>query len=353
MPGRSTNQALLYFTDKVLSAFEDNKYVCGLFLDLSKAFDTLDHHILLQKLASYGIRGTPLNWFSSYLSNRVQCVSMAGKCSNFLPLSTGVPQGSILGSLFFVIYVNDLSRCTPNFEFTLYADDTSIICNNNDVRNVIDTVNSDMPKVVAWFKANKLHLNSKKSVAILFRPRQRHLDNSNLNILIDGSPITFSSQTKFLGVVIDEHLSWGPHIDFITNKVAKGAGVIRKLKYKLPLRILITLYYILILPYMMYSCIVWGNSSKSKLQNLYITRKKIVRFVTNSARNTHTNPLFKQTKILPFFDQIYFHNAVFMYQFQNSLLPSPFIDFFKAIPLFTTTIPVMQPILGPLCYILP
>ena len=144
-------------------------------------------------MANYGIRGNALNWFLSYLTNRVQCVSISRKCSNFLPISTGVPQGSILGPLLFIIYLNDLSRCTPNFDFTLYTDDTSIICNNNDVRNVIDMVNSDMPKVVVWCKANKLHLNSKKSVAIVFRHRQRHLPSNTQglpNIMVVNIIIT-------------------------------------------------------------------------------------------------------------------------------------------------------------------
>jgi len=273
LPGRSTSHALLHFTNNILSAFEGKQIACGIFLDLSKAFDTLDHNILVNKLQHYGIRGTALAWFSNYLSNRKQCVNVNGNSSEFLNITTGVPQGSILGPLLFIIYVNDLYRCTDNFTFTLYADDTNILCIGKHPDQVIATVNHEMPKVINWFKSNRLHLNKKKTIAVLFRPIQKQIDDASLHISIDMQTINFSNCVKFLGVTIDTNLSWSVHINNIVSKLSKGVGVISRLRHTLPTNLLIKIYYILIMPYLTYCCVIWGNSALTHLKKLLLFRK--------------------------------------------------------------------------------
>ena len=168
IPGRSTTHALLHFTDMLTNAFEKRHFVSGTFLDLSKAFDTLHHNILFSKLDHYGVRGNALHWFKSYLSNRQQFVSISNVNSQYCDISCGVPQGSILGPLLFIIYVNDLYRATDKLHIISYADDTNIFYSNPDLCHLFDVVQEEFTKVYRWFCVNKLSLNVKKTTSVLF-----------------------------------------------------------------------------------------------------------------------------------------------------------------------------------------
>ena len=165
--------------------------LAGIFLDLSKAFDTLDHDIIVSKLSRYGIRGAALDWFKNYLSDRNQYVSNSNFKSSLKHISTGVPQGSILGPLLFILYINDLPNCSSNCSFTLYADDTSIIYTGTDKNTIISDINMDMPKIINWFACNKLHLNSKKTVSIMFHHRQKSLTLNNNGVHIGPLLVPF------------------------------------------------------------------------------------------------------------------------------------------------------------------
>ena len=201
LPSKNTSHAIISLVDYVLDCFENKSLSCGIFLDLSKAFDTIDHTILLRKMHNYGIRGSPLSWFSNYLCNRRQYVSILDCNSVYRNIRCGVPQGSILGPLLFLLYINDLPNVSSKFSFILYADDSNILFNDPDINSLVHNINTEMPNVITWFNSNKLHLNAKKSVAILFRPRQKHVDLSNYHIIIDNTVISFSNHTKFLGVI--------------------------------------------------------------------------------------------------------------------------------------------------------
>ena len=185
-----------------------------MFIDLSKAFDTLNHSILLRKLEHYGIRGIPLNWFKSYLSNRRQCVSLAGVKSSLKPITHGVPQGSILGPLLFILYINDIVNCSDYLIFILFADDTNLFYSCQNILQLIEIANRELAKLSQWFRANKLSLNVKKTNYILFG--NKHLPPIEaLNVSIDGNSLQRVISTKFLGVFIDEKLNWKIHIDHL------------------------------------------------------------------------------------------------------------------------------------------
>ena len=164
----STSHALLDFIDKVSKAIDDSKHTLGIFLDLSKAFDTIDHDILLYKLSYYGIRGTSLQWFRSYLSNRSQYVSINGINSNSRNLSYGVPQGSILGPLLFLIYINDFTKSSEELSFILFADDSNIFCSHSNLNYLVNKVNIELKSVANWLNVNKLSLNIAKTNFMLF-----------------------------------------------------------------------------------------------------------------------------------------------------------------------------------------
>ena len=169
----STQHTILDIVNNIHNCMDSGKYTCGIFIDLKKAFDTVNHSILLAKLENYGIRGLINIWFKSYLTDRRQSIEIDNHISKEEKTNCGVPQGSVLGPLLFLLYINDIYKCSSEFTFYLFADDTSIIYANNNLRTLESTVNSELAKVSEWLKANKLTLNIKKSNHVIFRPRQK------------------------------------------------------------------------------------------------------------------------------------------------------------------------------------
>jgi retron-type reverse transcriptase len=169
----STLQAALSITDNIQQAIEKGWYSCGIFLDFSKAFDTVNHDILLNKLDHYGIRGLAYDWFSSYLSNRCQFVSIRHIKSDETPIKYGVPQGSVLGPLLFLLYIHDFHNCSDIFKFNIFADDTNLFHTNANLVNLEITINRNLEKIFDWLAANKLSLNIDKTNFVLFHPPQR------------------------------------------------------------------------------------------------------------------------------------------------------------------------------------
>ena len=175
--GHSTDHAILCILDKIQSAVESGLFSCGVFLDLSKAFDTVNHSILLDKLEHYGICGIAKEWFSSYLRNRKQIVSINNTCSDYLDITCGVLQGSVLGPLLFLIYINDFQRCSSKLDFHLFADDSNLLYASKSLSGIESIINAELVHVKTWLAANKLSLNIAKSNFWLFfihPKRKRH-----------------------------------------------------------------------------------------------------------------------------------------------------------------------------------
>ena len=323
----STSMALTSISNKIVDAFEKNEFALGVFIDLSKAFDTINHAILLSKLNRYGIRGAALDFFSSYLDNRLQCTRFGSFVSDFKTITCGIPQGSLLGPLLFIIYINDLYKSANDLSFILYADDTNIVVSNPNLESLCNIVNRGLSQVCEWFKANKLSINVNKCNYMIFHNGKRFCVN-DICIRIDNTALPRVDKTKFLGVYLDSSLSWKYHISEVESKVSKSIGIISKIKHLLPDFILRMLYCALVLPYLNYCNLIWANTYKTNLQKIIGLQKKIIRIISRAQFNDHTTPLFEKLKLLKFTDINLHQQSTFMYKSINNIFPTQFNDKF-------------------------
>ena len=226
-----STDAILDIVNNIHSNMDNRKTSCGIFVDLKKAFDTVNHEILLTKLEHYGMRKVINSWFRSYLSDRRQSIETDKCISETETIVCGVSQGSVLVPLLFLLYINDIHKSSKEFTFYLFADDTSLTYANDNLRTLELTVNNELEKVSEWLNANKLTLNVKKSNYVIFRPRQKRIPfipqikifNPTLNTRVI---LEMKDFVKYLGIMIDSELSWKNHIDFICHKISRSVGTI-------------------------------------------------------------------------------------------------------------------------------
>ena len=253
----STVYALMEITERIKETVDTGKFGCGIFIDLKKAFDTVNHKILLTKLEHYGIRGVLLKWFASYLLNRKQFVSLNGENSDLKTVTCGVPQGSVLGPLLFLIYINDLPNVSDKLKNFLFADDTNIYYESVDLIELEKTVNKELQNLCLWLKVNRLALNIDKTNFLIFHSTKR-MKNHNVTLKLDKKAISEQTYIKYLGVLIDSHLNWKHHIVNISKKISRGIGVMYRIRNYVNLNVLKSIYYSLIYSNIVYAIEVWG-----------------------------------------------------------------------------------------------
>jgi len=334
------------------------------FCDLSKAFDTLDHTILLKKMKSFGFSDKTIDWFKNYLSNRKQYVVLDNTSSSFMSIKTGVPQGSILGPLLFLLYVNDLSSSTQA-KIISYADDTCLLTpislnnSNLSIETQTNSVNKKLDNLYNWLSVNKLSLNIKKTKFMLFHFYQRELKEFQIpKLKINNNVIEKVDTFKFLGIHIDSTLSWHKHINETSNKISKTNGILSYLSRFIPSKILLIIYNSLVLSHLNYGITLWGFGNYERLQTI---QKKALRNVNKSPFNSHCSPICKTFKTLLLDDLFKLACIKFYYKYQNKQLPLYFhnhqfinmesllgnssrkINFPKKFSMFFTTSVVIQP----------
>ena len=319
---------VLHLINIIAHALDEGKFCLGIFLDLSKAFDTIDHRILLSKLQFYGIRGISLDWFRSYLQNRMQYVVVNGVKSLSTHIHCGVPQGSVLGPILFLVYINDIINATSYFSYSLFADDTSLLASDKDVCSLISTANDEINKLYMWFCCNKLLLNIQKTQYVIFRTRGKRIPTNAPPLIIGGLQAARSENVLFLGVTMNEFMSWKQHIYNVCTRVSRSIGAMSKLRFSVPKDVLTTLYNSIIMPHLTYCNVAWGNTYSSHVHKLQILQKRAIRLITNSHYRSPSVPLFLQLNCLPFNELVSLSALSFMYKLHMSTSPSLFKDLF-------------------------
>ena len=295
--GNSTIFSLIEITEKIKESIDKGKFGCGIFIDLRKAFDTVNHKILLKKLDHYGIRDVANNWFNSYLKERSQYVYLNGESSERKPVTCGVPQGSVLGPLLFLIYINDLPNISKVLDFYLFADDTNIYFEDISLEKLEYKINKELRNLYLWLSVNRLALNIDKTNFVIFHPFNKPL-KLNVTIKINNIAICEKKSIKYLGVLIDSTLSWKEHISYISNKLARTIGIMYKIRPFVTIKIMKGIYYALMYSLLVYAIEVWGSACDSHLSKLFILQKRVVRLMTyNDQFPIIPGPLYPSTSL--------------------------------------------------------
>ena len=366
--GHSTSHALNYSVEEINKELNYGKHVLGIFIDLSKAFDTIHHKKLLFKLSRYGIRGTPLALISDYLSNRTQYTSVLGEKSEKLNVVYGVPQGSVLGPLLFLLYINDLVNSSDLGKFVLYADDTNIFISGSTKRDTYIKANKVLKAINSYMIANQLHINLSKCNYIYFQPRNNVIDRDScartrefvgkqskqVQLYINGTIIRQVTEIKFLGVILDENLSWVPHIEQLAKKLRSCVGTLCRIRHIIPKNLFKNLYHTLFESHLCYGISVWGGVPHTKLNKLFIVQKKCIRILFGDSdeynekfctcarvrplgkqklghefyAKEHSKPLFNNQKILTVHNLYTYHTSLEIYKILKLRTPISMFSLF-------------------------
>ena len=314
----STEMATLELIDRIMCNMATQKKFLSVFMDLSKAFDTIDHSILLSKLRYYGLDESAVKFIKSYLSERNQFVVFQGICSDLLSLNIGVPQGSILGPLLFIIYINDIHYSSNILQSILYADDStfSLSVETNDNQSLANSslINFELDKVYQWLKANRLCLNAKKTKFMLF---SRTKVDTIFHLNINGVSLEQVENFNFLGLLINEKLDWTPYLLTLSRKLSKTIGILKRLKSFVPKHIMRIIYLSLFHSQINYQILAWGSQANV----IFPLQKQAIRIINNEHFLHHTDPLFKQSRILKLTDIYTLAQLKFYHKYERNNLP--------------------------------
>ena len=308
----------------------DRGALCGvLFLDLKKAFDTVDHTILAEKLKLYGIKAGTIKWLKSYLCGRLQVTRIGSEVSPPSLVTCGVPQGSILGPLLFTIYVNDLPNVISNSKINLYADDTALTVVSKNRSELETTLNQTLSEVSKWFKSNKLSLNIKKSKIMCFGTRSQLVKTSNLVVQCDNMRLEQVPCYKYLGVILDSSLSFSDHVEYIESKVLKRIGLLSRARNFLNEDTCLYLYRQLIIPLLDYGDYIYNGTTQRCSDILQKLQNSAIRCILRADRLTPIAVLHEQSDMVRLEIRRKKHLCIQMYKIMNNQLPGKLRQLFR------------------------
>ena len=340
--GNSTIHPMIHMLNKISTAMNNNEYTVGIFCDLTKAFDMVPVDIMCKKLEKIGIQGSNLNWFRNYLTDRQQFVCIDSTKSTLREIKLGLPQGSILGPIMFLIFINDLPKSTLLYTL-LFCDDTTLLASGPNLADLVSFVNSELQKVSTWFRTNKMSLHPLKTKFTIFHPSPHLIPWNEINIYINENNIDCPSPNeqlikkleyvnhesdipaiKFLGVYFDPALTFKYHVKQLNAKLSKSLFVLRRCQKILNPEAMRSLYYSTFHCHLIYGIIAYSSTYDSLINDVFKQQKKAIRCISNAKYNSHTGSLFKRWGILPFPALIDYFKLNFMYLYLKDLQPKSF-----------------------------
>jgi hypothetical protein len=326
---RSTADAILDLTGNILDGFNKGMFTLGLFLDMTKAFDSIKHETLFRKLEIYGVRGISLKWVKSYLSNRSLKVNYNGLLSEECNIDFGTPQGSVLGPLLYIILTNDMPKCLKFCNSVIFADDTTIFISGKNLRFLYRKLNEDLKRINNWFDSNLLTLNVEKSNYILFKTINKRV-NYNGKVEIGGKEIKKVTNVKFLGVFLDEHLNWNLQVKHILAKLSVGNYSLNMAKNILPVYAKCLLYLSNIQSHIIYALSSWGSMiSQANLRKIKVMQNNAIRAIFNLGRRISLKQYYKKANLLTIEDLIRLSLLKISFRYVNDVLPSRIVNLFE------------------------
>ena len=311
----STLDAIIHFTEILYNALNDRNSCMNILIDYSRAFDTVNHEILLKKLDKYGVRGIALALIANYLKDRVQMVRIREKVSDPIVTNISVPQGSINGPLLFLVYITEIPSISQKLIPTMFADDCTLSLIGNDMVSMVEECNRELQAFKLWSDSNRLTINVSKTHCLLISNIFSEIPPGSL--LINEQEIDLVQCVKFLGIFIDSGLKFDSHIEYISGKISKSIGIIYRIRCLLPISTLKNLYFSLIQPYIMYCLPIFACTYDTHMQPLILLQKRAIRTISNAPFRETTNPLFIKNNILKIND-LYKHSlCCYLYKNQH------------------------------------
>ena len=317
----SCQTALVKLIDKWLSCIDKGDIVGTLFVDFRKAFDLVDHSILITKLSLYRVSQISLKWFQSYLSFRKQAIACDTGVTEFADVHSGVPQGSILGPTLFLLFINDLPLFLNHCFSDFFADDATFHTHSKSLDVIENHIVSDFDETKQWSKRNNLPINYNKTTCMAAGTKRRLADSRKLEIHVDNISIENVSKQKLLGVYIDENLNWSAHIDHLCSNVSSKISLLRQLSQYVPQHVQKLFYQSYILPLIDYGSVIWGSTSSSNIERLLKLQKRAARIILKADFRTPSVDMFRDLGWQSIENRLMYNKAILTYKALNNQTP--------------------------------